>query len=318
MTNPRAMRDALLEQILQCMKTEDDIYFVSADYGSPVLDHIRNQFPNRYLNVGVAEQNLINISAGLSLEGFRVFAYAIAPFITMRCFEQLRVNLALLSEVRKINVNLIGVGAGYSYVVSGPTHQCYEDISLIRSLPNFQLYSPSDHILAGSLIERCLEQAGPKYLRLDAQVLPPLRAKVSPDATDDGFEVLKEGKDGLIFATGFMTHTALDVAARAGGDDKQLAVVDLFNLTSLNLAKFRDLVLQYRHVFSFEEGFEGRGGMDVLINTHLKSSGYDGQFDGVGVRPGYSFELGDRQSIHEKVGIGLETVLKRVLKSYSR
>ncbi|MEC7488227.1 MAG: transketolase C-terminal domain-containing protein [Pseudomonadota bacterium] len=318
MTNPRAMRDALLEQILQRMKTEDDIYFVSADYGSPVLDHIRNQFPNRFLNVGVAEQNLINISAGLSLEGFRVFAYAIAPFLTMRCFEQLRVNLALLSEVREINVNLIGVGAGYSYVVSGPTHQCYEDISLIRSLPNFQLYSPSDHILAGSLIERCLEQAGPKYLRLDAQVLPPLRAKVSPDATDDGFEVLKEGKDGLIFATGFMTHTALEVAAQAGGDGKQLAVVDLFNLTSLNLAKFRDLVLQYRHVFSFEEGFEGRGGMDVLINTHLKSSGYDGQFDGVGVRPGYSFELGDRQSIHEKVGIGLETVLKRVLKSYSR
>ena len=318
MTNPRAMRDALLDQILQRMKTEDDIYFLSADYGSPVLDHIREQFPKRFLNVGVAEQNLINISAGLSLEGFRVFAYAIAPFITMRCFEQLRVNLALLSEVRKINVDLIGVGAGYSYVVSGPTHQCYEDISLIRSLPNFQLYSPSDHILAGSLIERCLEHAGPKYLRLDAQVLPPLRTKVSPDAADDGFEMLKEGEDGLIFSTGFMTHTALQVAAQACGDGQQLAVVDLFNLTSLNLAKFRDLVLQYRHVFSFEEGFEGRGGMDVLINTHLKTSGYDGQFDGVGVRPGYSFELGDRQSIHEKVGIGPETVLKRVLKSYSR
>ena len=107
------------------MKTDEIIFFVSADFGSPVLDDIRADFPDRFLNVGIAEQNLINVSAGLALEGFTVFAYAIAPFITMRCFEQLRVNLALLSEVRDMNVNLIGVGAGYSYVVSGPTHQCY-------------------------------------------------------------------------------------------------------------------------------------------------------------------------------------------------
>ena len=123
------MRDALLKNILEAMREDENVYFVTADFGSPVLDHIRADFPNRFVNVGVAEQNLINISSGLALEGYTVFSYAIAPFITMRCFEQLRVNLALLSEVRDINVNLIGVGAGYSYVVSGPTHQCYEAVS---------------------------------------------------------------------------------------------------------------------------------------------------------------------------------------------
>jgi len=121
------------------MEQDSSIFFISADFGSPVLDDIRADYPDRFVNVGIAEQNLINVTAGLALEGFKVFAYAIAPFITMRCFEQLRVNLALLSEVREINVNLIGVGAGYSYVVSGPTHQCYEDITLIRSLPNFKI-----------------------------------------------------------------------------------------------------------------------------------------------------------------------------------
>ena len=108
------MRDVFLERIFQEMGSDDSIFFVSADFGSPVLDKIRDDFSDRFINVGVAEQNLINISAGLALEGFSVFAYAIAPFITMRCYEQIRVSLALLSEVRPMNVNLIGVGAGYS------------------------------------------------------------------------------------------------------------------------------------------------------------------------------------------------------------
>src|SRR6266536_2150879 len=152
---PRAMRDALLEQIHGAMASDPTIFFASADFGSPVLDRIRADHPKRFVNVGIAEQNLINISAGLALEGFTVFAYAIAPFITMRCFEQIRVNLALLSEVRELNVNLIGVGAGYSYVVSGPTHQCYEDLTLMRALPNMQILSPSDHVAAAALASRC-------------------------------------------------------------------------------------------------------------------------------------------------------------------
>ena len=111
---PRAMRDVFLERIWQSMKTDDTIFFITADFGSPVLDKIREDFPDRFANVGIAEQNLINVTSGLALEGFKVFAYAIAPFITMRCYEQIRVNLALLSKVRPMNVNLIGVGAGYS------------------------------------------------------------------------------------------------------------------------------------------------------------------------------------------------------------
>jgi len=156
---PIAMRDAFLGRICDAMALDPAIYFTTADFGSPVLDRIRGQFPDRFANVGIAEQNLINVSAGLAIEGYKVFAYAIAPFITMRCFEQIRVNLALLSKVRSINVNLIGVGAGYSYVVSGPTHQCYEDLTVMRALPNVAVYSPSDHVAAAALFDPCLANA---------------------------------------------------------------------------------------------------------------------------------------------------------------
>ena len=135
------MRDAFLESIYQAMSHNKNIYFLTADFGAPILDKIRNEYKNRFINVGVAEQNLINISSGLASEGYDVYAFAIAPFITMRCYEQIRINLALTSSLKKINVNLIGVGAGVSYDVSGPTHHCLEDLSIMSLLPNFTIFS---------------------------------------------------------------------------------------------------------------------------------------------------------------------------------
>jgi len=306
------MRDALLRRILKSMKTDEDVFFISADFGSPVLDQIRSDYPDRFINVGVAEQNLINVSAGLALEGYKVFSYAIAPFITMRCFEQLRVNLALLSEVRDINVNLIGVGAGYSYVVSGPTHQCYEDISLIRSLPNFQLFSASDHHVADHLFDRSISVSGPKYIRLDAQILPPLRQTLNENHLSDGFELLRAGQEGLIVATGYMTHTALAIAKKLELDGLKLSVIDLFDLTGFNQDNLIPKIKDQPTIFSMEEGFKGRGGLDAIVAEILKSNNLGINFESIGVKPGYSFELGNRQDLHELVGIGQNCAIELI------
>lgn len=306
------MRDAYLRRIHQAMKTDNKIFFISADFGSPVLDDIRRDFPERFVNVGVAEQNLINISSGLSLEGFKVFAYAIAPFITMRCFEQLRVNLALLSEVRDINVTLIGVGAGYSYVVSGPTHQCYEDLTLIRSLPNFKFISPSDHVASEGFFDYCLSTKGIKYLRLDAQILPVIEGRRIETLIGNGFELVREGSnDGVIVSTGFMTHTALKVATKLSDAGYDVSVVDLVNLTDFCLTKLLSFLKTKSLIISLEEGFEGRGGLDALIRSTMSDASLSNKFIGIGVKPGYSFELGSRQELHEKVGIGEDSVFKR-------
>ena len=312
MPKPSAMRDAFLRQILARMENDDRVFFVSADFGSPVLDHIRENYPERFINVGVAEQNLINVSAGLAIEGFKVFAYAIAPFITMRCFEQLRVNLALLSEVRTMNVNLIGVGAGYSYVVSGPTHQCYEDLSLVRSLPNFKILSPSDHVSAEGLFDYCMDNTGPKYLRFDAQVLSPLREEQSVSLQKKGFDVLRSGADGVIISTGYMTHTALAVAEQLAGSGRDLAVIDLVNLTGFDEDALATEIRQASCVFSLEEGFEARGGLDALLYKFCRDKNLPAYVEGIGVRPGYQFELGTRAELHEQVGVGVNAVAKRI------
>lgn len=305
------MRDTLLERIWQSMGINEKIFFVSADFGSPVLDKIRSDFPTRFINVGIAEQNLINISAGLALEGFTVFAYAIAPFITMRCYEQTRVSLALLSEVRKMNVNLIGVGAGYSYVVSGPTHQCYEDITLMRAMPNFRVLSPADHITSAALFDICINNAGPKYLRLDAQILPPIYEDIN-GVLDLGFAIHKSGKKVCLIATGYMLHTAFIVASELERAGISVGIVDLIDLSHFNRAKFLDLINSYASIVSMEEGFVGRGGLDAMLFHLFASNQIYPKFLNIGVEGSYRFELGSRVELHEHVGIGPKAVFEKI------
>lgn len=306
-----AMRDVLLERIWVGMQSDPNIFFTSADFGSPVLDKIRADFPKRFVNVGIAEQNLINISAGLALEGYTVFAYAIAPFITMRCYEQIRVSLALLSEVRAMNVNLIGVGAGYSYVVSGPTHQCYEDITLMRALPNFRVLSPADHVTAGAMFEQCVEHVGPKYLRFDAQVLPVIYEANLPDLKQ-GFFVHQGNGSACLIATGYMLHTALKVARELEQKGRQVAIIDLYDLARFNKSRLKEVLSRYSAIISMEEGFSGRGGMDSLLFDFLANQNLNIPLLNIGVEPGYRFELGTRQELHEQVGIGPEVSINRI------
>jgi transketolase len=308
---PLAMRDAFLEKIWRQMAEDNRIFLTCADFGSPVLDKIRADFPDQFANVGIAEQNLINVSAGLALEGYTVFAYAIAPFITMRCYEQIRVSLALLSEVRPMNVNLIGVGAGYSYVVSGPTHQCYEDITLMRALPNFQVLSPADHLTAAKLFDTCVGICGPKYLRFDAQVLPVIYENEALN-TSKGFHVHKRGDEICLVATGYMLHTALKAADVLADEGLQIGVIDLFDLARFSATELHDTIKPYAGIVSLEEGFRGRGGLDSMLFEFIARRDLDVKMLNIGVEGAYHFELGTRTELHEKVGIGPQGVLNSV------
>ncbi len=308
---PLAMRDAFLERVWQGMVADRRLFFTTADFGSPVVDRIREQFPERFINVGIAEQNLINISAGLALEGYTVFAYAIAPFITMRCYEQIRVSLALLSEVRPMNVNLIGVGAGYSYVVSGPTHQCYEDLTIMRALPNMDILSPADHVSAGAMFERCVNVMSPKYLRFDAQALPVLYESAPPDM-EPGFHVHRNGGTVCFVATGYTVHTALKAANRLAAAGLSVGVIDLFHISGFSADRLREALASYAGVVTLEEGFRGRGGVDAMMFDFVARQGLDVEVLNLGVEGGYRFELGARDQLHEQAGIGVESVSRSV------
>lgn len=316
-TNKKAMRDVLVSVIHEHMRYNNKIFFLTADFGSPALDALRTEFGDRFRNVGIAEQNLINIATGLALEGFIVFAYAIAPFITMRAFEQIRTNLSLHATFKKLNVNMIGVGAGISYDISGPTHHCLEDITLMRMLPNIEVISPSDWRGMDSIAKYCTDHPQPKYIRLDSKPLPPLKNEFDSLDFKKGFHELITGGQIAFVTTGYMTHVALTVSERLRHDGIQTSVIDLFLLKSYNQKLLCDLLKQFHTIIILEEAFIKCGGIDTLVadlllEEHINSTLIRKGFDR------YYFENGGREYLHSLAGIDASNLYAMVKEQHNR
>lgn len=298
----KAMRDVFLHSLYEQMETNDKIFFVAADFGSPILDKIRADYPNRFINVGIAEQNLINVSTGLALEGFIVYAYAIAPFITMRCYEQIRVNVAILSQVRPMNINFIGVGAGVSYAMSGPTHHCLEDLSIMNTLPNMEVFSPADYVTAQAYVKRTLNLKKPKYIRFDAKPMVAINETINE--FEKGFRVLQEGKKVAIISTGYMTQKAFGLAK-----EYDIKVIDLYIINNYDKNFLQKELENIEIIITIEEGFKNCGGLDAMINAHFKESK---KIVNLGFEKKYTFEIGDREFVHSENGIGIEDIKKMI------
>lgn len=310
----RVMRDVIIEEITTHMATNDRIFFLSADFGSPALDLLRDRYKDRFINVGIAEQNLIAVSTGLALEGSIVYAYGIAPFLSMRCYEQIRVDLALLGQTRSLNVNLISVGAGLSYDMSGPTHHCLEDLSLLRTLPNITLFSPSDWVLAKRFVEYSLSVNQPKYLRLDGKRVPRLYEESAKVPFEAGFSELEKGDDLCLVATGYSTHLAREVREELLKKGCKAGIVDVFMLTPLDEERLASALRAYRRIVTLEEGFINRGGLDSLILHLLRRHHIVAEFRNYGCASSYVFESGDRKRLQTSYGLDVEAICRDACK----
>lgn len=300
------MRDAFFINLYEEMSKNENIYLITADFGAPMLDKIRESFNKRAINIGIAEQNAINIAAGLALEGKCVYVYGIAPFISMRPFEQLRINLSALSSLRNINVNIISVGAGVSYSISGPTHHCLEDLSLIRTLPNFEIFSPSDSELVNRYFKHTIEIKRPKYLRFDATAL--LNLEYDAYDINDGFRVKKSKKSNIaIISTGYMSQKAYEISK-----EYDIELIDIYSINSNQNDKLIEYINRYEHIITLEEGFINCGGLDSYINFYIKNK----NIINLGFAKKYTFDIGDREFIHSLNNIGFKDI-KDILNSLS-
>lgn len=293
----KTMRDVFIEEVYHKMHEDKMIFFLSADFGAPALDQVRTKFSDRFINVGIAEQNLINLSTGLALEGFTVYAYAISPFLTMRAYEQIRVNLSLFSQLKDINVNLLGIGCGLSYDLSGPTHHCLEDITVMRVLPGISIFSPSDWVLTQRFVDFTISVKSPKYIRLDGQPLPQIYNDNAEYNLEGGFFELMEGKDICIVSTGYMTHKAMEVARLLSKKRIKVGVIDVFLLKPMNNDLLFNSLKKYRFFVTLEEAFINKGGLDSLISDILENK-TDARLKRLGFKDRYIFNVGNREYLH--------------------
>lgn len=311
-TETMIMRDVFIEEVYNRMHADESIFFLCADFGSPKLDMLRKKFKKRFINVGIAEQNLINVSTGLAAEGFTVYAYAIAPFLTMRAYEQIRINLSLYSQLKEINVNLIGVGSGLSYDVSGPTHHCLEDISIMRALPNIVVFSPSDWFLAKSFVKYSISVKKPKYLRFDGKPLPRLYSKRDNLNLENGFHQVRKGGKICLISTGYMTHKALKIADTLAKDNINVGIIDVFLLSFLDEKRLFNVLKDYASVITMEEAFINKGGLDSLIASILDKNDSGIRLTRIGFNDRHVFDLGTRERLHQLNNIDEDSVIKKI------
>lgn len=156
------MRTAFINQLIEERRKNDRVFLIVGDLGYHVVDDFANEFPESFLNAGIAEQNMMGVAAGLAHEGFIVYVYSIGNFPTMRCLEQIRNDIAY----NNLNVRIISVGAGFAYGSLGASHHTTEDIAIMRSLPNMVVASPSDPIETKIITSLSVIHQGPMYLRL--------------------------------------------------------------------------------------------------------------------------------------------------------
>lgn len=307
------MRDVFIRAVHSKMCMEDRIFFLSADFGSPMLDPLRQEFPQRFINVGIAEQNLITVATGLALEGFTVYAYAIAAFLVMRAYEQIRINLSLLSQFKSLNVNLIGVGAGVSYDVSGPSHHCLEDLALIRVLPHLEFFSPADWRTAEALVDHSIATRCPKYFRLDGKSLPPIYPDGFVPDLDCGWTVLRPPAEICIIATGFMVHTALEAVDTLKKHGVTAGVIDVYRIKPFAADRFCEPIANCKYLITLEEAFIGKGGLDGLIAGVILQKKLSVRLISLGFKDTFSFETGSREHLHRQAGIASHDVATAIL-----
>jgi transketolase len=156
------MRTAFINQLIEEAKTDEKIFLLVGDLGFSVVEQFVDLYPSRFINVGIAEQNMVGIASGLAMEGYTVFIYSIGNFPTLRCMEQIRYDVCY----HGLNVKIVAVGSGFSYGPLGPSHHATEELGMLRTLPNLVVCSPGDPLETKAVTSFCVSYKGPCYLRL--------------------------------------------------------------------------------------------------------------------------------------------------------
>ena len=201
------MRNAFADEITRYAQQDDRVVMLSGDIGNRLFDPFISACPERFFNCGVAEANLIGMAAGMAMCGLRPVAYTIAPFITTRCLEQIRVDLCYHRQP----VVIVGVGGGLSYASLGGTHHACEDIGLMRLLPDMSVLCPGDAMEVRGAIRAALAHDGPVYVRLGKRREPVVHDDV-PEVTLGKSIPIRHGTDVALLAVGNMLPTACEVS----------------------------------------------------------------------------------------------------------
>jgi len=298
------LRTAFIDTLRELARIDDRIFLLTADMGYSVFETFRDEFPDRFLNTGIAEQNTIGIAAGLASRGKIVFVYSIIPFVTMRCFEQVRLDLAY----NFMNVKLVGVGAGLTYGPLGSSHHALEDIAIMRSLPDMTVLCPGDPIETRELIKRSYEYEGPVYIRLGKNGEP----KIHPDETriEIGKSItVLEGNDLALITTSNMLETGKKWVEEWKQDGVNVSLISMPSLKPFDSSTVKNLIDKEIPIITLEE-HSVIGGLGSIISQVIATTGKPVKFQQIGINDKFSHVVGGHEFQRKKFMLDKKPSLK--------
>ena len=261
-------RDSIFDSVELIMKQDSNVLILTNDLGAMGIDNIAKFASNRIINVGITEQNMVSVAAGLALSGKVVFVYGILSHIVFRAFEQIKLDVC----VQNLPIIFIGVGAGLAYGVDGPTHQGIVDIALLRALPNMHIYNPSDTFASSYAIKTSYLLKMPSFVRVDKENLPQLYS--SEESLNLGLipHGVRINGSGLIFTTGIAVWPCLKAMESLKSKDIESNVIDIFRIKPLNKPLLISLTKNVSWVLCVEECLNLSSLSEVLAKEIINTS----------------------------------------------
>jgi transketolase len=301
------MRDAFIKRLTNLAESDPRILLITGDLGFGVLDEFARRFPSQFLNAGVAEQNMTGLAAGLALEGHIVFTYSIANFVFMRCLEQIRNDAAY----HDCNVNVVAVGAGFSYGALGISHHATEDLAIMRAIPSLTVVSPGDDWEAAEATEAIARTPGTCYLRLDRAGAGSTRREGERFVLGKARK-LREGYDVTLVATGGVLDEALKASAELARQGVHCRVLSVHTVKPLDEQPLVQAARETGGIVTVEEHTVLGGLGAAVAETLLENNAAPGFFRRIGLRDRFSSVVGSQTYLRQHFGLSADSIVAQV------
>ncbi|PUE64465.1 transketolase family protein [Arcobacter caeni] len=302
------MRNTFVKILTQLAEKDERIFVITPDLGFSVLEEFEQKFPDRFLNVGIAEANAISIASGLALSGKIVYVYSIIPFVTMRPFEQIRVDVAYMNT----NVRLVGVGAGITYGPAGATHHAIEDIAIMRALPNMTVFCPCDPYEVEEITKESINHTGPIYFRLAKRGEPTISDILKKIKLGKANYIQKKENSNIaILFTSNASDIALEISKDLENNNIDIDLISMHTIKPFDYMTLENIINTKKYVFTIEE-HSIIGGLGSVVSEYIAESSQNPVFKRFALPDEYSHYVGSQMFIREKFNFTAEQIIQKI------
>lgn len=303
------MRNAFADEVTKLGAIDPRLVMLSGDIGNRLFDKFKDKCPNRFFNCGVAEQNMMGFAAGLAMSGLRPVVYTITPFVTSRCYEQIKIDVCYQGAP----VIIVSVGGGLSYASLGPTHHSCEDLAILRALPTMQIVCPGDAWEVRAALRAALQQDRPTYIRLAKRGEPTFHSQVPENFVIGKALPMRNGKTVCLLSTGNLLPEAFDAADRMVAKGLSPAIVSFHTVKPLDTDFLSDAFARYELVVTIEEaGLVG--GFGSAVAEWRNDAGIGGaKLMRIGTPDAFYKLSGEQEHAREVLGLTGHKIADRVM-----